>query len=173
MSKSQAIETRAFFVALEFWAFACATKPYGRRCNILGKEVMRWPWNPKLGRVKDALLTVTDNVGHYKAIDSTDKYIVWAENGSGNPIRADNRCIQQVIRGTIDYFTKEENDANVDNIQEALDDAGNILPSGICAIWKWDSIYSLCVDLGGGVMTKRSRQFYAKKMLKNEFRKVE
>ena len=77
----------------------------------------------KLGRVKDALLTVTDNVGHYKAIDSTDKYIVWAENGSGNPIRADNRCIQQVIRGTIDYFTKEENDANVDNIQEALDDA--------------------------------------------------
>lgn len=76
----------------------------------------------KLLRVKNALLTVTENVGHYKAVDSTDKYIIWAENGSGNPIRADNRCIQQVIRGTIEYFTKEENDQNVDNIQEALND---------------------------------------------------
>lgn len=37
-----------------------------------------------LQRVPEALLTVTDNVGHYRELNRTDKYIVWAEDGEGD-----------------------------------------------------------------------------------------
>ena len=34
----------------------------------------------KLKVIPEALLTVTTNVGHYEAMDKTDRYIVWAED---------------------------------------------------------------------------------------------
>ena len=37
----------------------------------------------KCKKIKEALLSVTDNVGHYEAIHKTDKYIVWAEDSEG------------------------------------------------------------------------------------------
>ena len=76
-----------------------------------------------LSNVPAALLTVTTNVGHYEAYNKTDKYIVWAEDGEAASECADNRKQQQVLQGTIDYFTKTEYDPNVGKIQEALDDA--------------------------------------------------
>lgn len=70
--------------------------------------------------VKNALLIVTDNVGHYKALKKTDKYIVWAEDSSISGY-GDNRRTTQVISGTADYFTQTENDPNVEAIESAFD----------------------------------------------------
>jgi hypothetical protein len=78
----------------------------------------------KLEIIKAALLTVTQNVGHYEAMKKTDKYIVWAEDSQGNSLWADGQMQDQVIQGTIDYFTKTENDPNVEKIQNALNERG-------------------------------------------------
>ena len=77
----------------------------------------------KLKIIPEILLTVTDNVSHYKSMNQTDKYIVWAEDSEGESVEGDDRKINQSIQGTIDYFTKEEFDSNVDKIQEVLKDA--------------------------------------------------
>lgn len=74
----------------------------------------------QLEKVKDALLTVTDNVGHYEALTKTDQYIVWAEDKEGSSVEGDNHKLEQSIQGTIDYYTKNEDDANVEAIQTAL-----------------------------------------------------
>lgn len=75
-----------------------------------------------LQTVKNAMLTVGVPVSHYTATKKPDKYIVWAEDSQGEPLWADGRMIGQVIQGTIDYFTRTENDPNVDKIQHALTD---------------------------------------------------
>lgn len=76
-----------------------------------------------LNKVKEALLTVSENVYHYTAHNQTDKYIIWAEDSESRSIKSDNRKIQQGIEGTIDYFTKEENDETTVKIQNALNAA--------------------------------------------------
>lgn len=73
-----------------------------------------------LERIERALLTVTDNVGHYEAMKKDDQYIVWAEDGSGNSLHGDNYMVHQVIQGTVDYYTRSEADENVEKIQTAL-----------------------------------------------------
>lgn len=76
-------------------------------------------WN-KIYRIRDALLTVSKDVYHFEALKKEDKYIVWAEDGEGNSGHADNKK-NQVIQGTIDYFTKDDADPVVEEIQEALE----------------------------------------------------
>ncbi len=76
-------------------------------------------WN-KIYRIRDALLTVSKDVYHFEALKKKDKYIVWAEDGEGNSGHADNKK-NQVIQGTIDYFTKDDADPAVEEIQEALE----------------------------------------------------
>ena len=49
----------------------------------------------KCKKIKEALLSVTDNVGHYEAIHKTDKYIVWAEDSEGSSVEGDDRKINQ------------------------------------------------------------------------------
>lgn len=77
---------------------------------------------PSLNTVRDALLTVSNDVFHYEAFKKSDKYIVWAEDREGSSIEADNKKIHQSIQGTIDYFTREEKDPNISKIQNALND---------------------------------------------------
>lgn len=74
----------------------------------------------QLEKVKDALLTVTENVWHYEALTKADQYIVWAEDKEGSSVEGDNYKLEQSIQGTIDYYTKNEDDANVEAIQTAL-----------------------------------------------------
>ena len=78
---------------------------------------------PCLETVKDALLTVTDNVGHYTAYDDTDKYIVWAEDGEIASLETNNYKAGQTVEGTIDYFTRDEDDVNIMAIPNALNAA--------------------------------------------------
>lgn len=74
----------------------------------------------KIKIIPEILLEITENVGHYDVIHKTDKYIVWAEDSEGSSLEADNYKTEQSIQGTIDYFTKQEYDENVDKIQAAL-----------------------------------------------------
>lgn len=77
----------------------------------------------KLQIIPETLLSVTENVFHYTAINQTDKYIVWAEDSEGSSVEGDNTKINQSIEGTIDYYTSEEFDENVDKIQDSLKEA--------------------------------------------------
>lgn len=74
----------------------------------------------KFDVLKNALLTVTDRVFHYECQKKSDRYIVWAEDGQGDTVWADGNMQQQVIQGTINYFTKTEYDEAPDRIQQAL-----------------------------------------------------
>lgn len=74
----------------------------------------------KLMKIPEILKAVTEDVFHYEAMHVTDKYIVWAEDSEGSSVEGDNRKINQSIEGTIDYYTSEEFDENVDKIQAVL-----------------------------------------------------
>ena len=70
----------------------------------------------------DILVTVGVPVNHYNAIKKPDKYIVWAEDNQADSLYSDDAMQEQVLQGTIDYFTKTEFDTNFDKIQQALID---------------------------------------------------
>lgn len=74
----------------------------------------------KLMKISEILKTITDDVSHYEAMHKKDRYIVWAEDSEGSSVEGDDKKINQSIQGTIDYFTKQDFDENVDKIQEAL-----------------------------------------------------
>lgn len=74
----------------------------------------------KLSDLRDALLEVIPDVFHYKARAKPDKYIVWAEDSEAGSLEADDKKEEQVLQGTIDYFTKMEYDPNFQLIQEKL-----------------------------------------------------
>ena len=77
-----------------------------------------------LEAVANALLTVTENVGHYTAWDDSDRYVVWAEDMESAQLVADNYKPWHTIEGTIDYFTRNEDDENIGKIPQALNHAG-------------------------------------------------
>ena len=76
-----------------------------------------------LKQIKEALLTVTPNVFHYEGDNRNDKYIVWAEEQEISTLNADNTKEAKAIQGTIDYFTKADEDSTVDKIETALTEA--------------------------------------------------
>lgn len=76
-----------------------------------------------LSALEAALRTVTDKVFRYLAFGAEDQYIVWAEDGQSVALWADGQMQEQVIEGTIDYFTRTEGDQNVAKIQSALNAA--------------------------------------------------
>lgn len=86
----------------------------------------------KLTDLRDALLEVTSNVYHYEAWAKPDKYIVWAEDGEADSLNTDDQKTEQVIQGTIDYFTKMEYDPNFELIQAKL--------NSINMSWKLNSV---------------------------------
>lgn len=74
-----------------------------------------------LETVKNALLSILTDVYHHTGpANKPDKYIVWAEDGAGEVVHADNAIVYQAIEGTVDYYTKAEDDPNFDRIQDAM-----------------------------------------------------
>lgn len=60
---------------------------------------------------------------HYtKAVNASLPYLVWAEYGEMDDFNADNRKAEQVIGGSVHYFTKTEYDSVIDGIQAMLND---------------------------------------------------
>lgn len=76
--------------------------------------------NSKVNVIRNLLNKISDNVYHYECMKKKDRYIVWAEDGEGNSVEADNRKENQSIQGTIDFYTKYEEDYMVEDIQAAL-----------------------------------------------------
>lgn len=77
----------------------------------------------QINQIKEALLNVDVKVFHFYALHPPERYIVWAEDGEGEVLTADNQKVGQVISGTIDFFTKKEQDTAVGKIQQVLSDA--------------------------------------------------
>lgn len=80
-----------------------------------------------LKRIKDALNTTSANgsVYHFtRPKDKLDRWVVWQEDGESESHRANNRKVEQQIHGTIDCYTLQEFDPLLDEIQNALNDAG-------------------------------------------------
>lgn len=73
--------------------------------------------------VRDALLSVLSNVGHYREHKKKPPYCVWAEDGAIG-LRGDNGTVEQALTGTVHYFTLRENDPNIQKIQIAFNAAG-------------------------------------------------
>lgn len=69
-----------------------------------------------------ALAEITPYCYHYwrSAPKGVKKYIVWAEDSEMNSFEADNLKQRQGLTGTIDFFTLEEFDGIVDEIQDCL-----------------------------------------------------
>ena len=59
---------------------------------------------------------------HYRRTNRKEApYIVWSEDGEGETdLNTDNRKNEQHIHGYLDYFTLEEYDDRVDQIQEVF-----------------------------------------------------
>lgn len=72
-------------------------------------------------------LTAIDGlkVYHYWHPRLTAPFCIWAEDGEGDSLNANNHKKEQVISGTIDYFTRTEFDEMVDNIQNAINSLEN------------------------------------------------
>lgn len=78
----------------------------------------------KLQTIRDALLTIGVPVHHFYAIDESNAYIVWAEEGQADAVWTDNRMEDQALSGTVDYFTRTEFDQNFVRIQRVLNNIG-------------------------------------------------
>lgn len=76
-----------------------------------------------LERVMNALLTVSEDVSHYTAPEDSTRYIVWAEDSEVAALVADNYKPGQTIEGTIDLYTKNEDDTWIEAIPNALNAA--------------------------------------------------
>jgi len=76
--------------------------------------------------LRDLLLTIGPPVFRYFATGQTGPYIVWAEDSEGDTVHADGRKVERAITGTIDYFTKTEDDPVVKQIETALDRADGL-----------------------------------------------
>lgn len=74
--------------------------------------------------VKTALLSVSENVGKFEAIDATKTHIVYGFDTEGSSFDANNKKAQQVLQGTIDLYALPGDEDVFDQIQKALNDAG-------------------------------------------------
>lgn len=75
-----------------------------------------------LETVRDTLAAL-GNFGHYEAVDTSQPYGVWAEDSESGKLVADNYKPGQTIQGTIDWFTKDEDDPMISAIPVALNGA--------------------------------------------------
>ena len=60
--------------------------------------------NSKIKIIRDTLLKVSDNVGHYEAKEKNDQYIVWAEDSEGSSVEGDNRKQEALIDAEISFY---------------------------------------------------------------------
>ena len=82
--------------------------------------------NSKLMKIRDALTSIDGlKVYHYWRTRQNPPYCIWQEDGEGESLHTNNHKSEQVISGTVDYFTLNEYDQNIENIQETLNSLEN------------------------------------------------
>lgn len=78
----------------------------------------------RLDVIQSALTALTDAVYHYHAPpNSAAPYIVWAEDNA-NDFEADNIHTESADQGTVDLYTKQEDDPLMESIPAALNGTG-------------------------------------------------
>lgn len=81
----------------------------------------------KLTKIRDALTSIDGlAVYHYWHPRLQAPYLIWAEENEGDSLWTSNHKKEQVIEGTIDYFTKTDLDPMVDVIQNKLNEIENL-----------------------------------------------
>lgn len=70
-------------------------------------------------------LQVTDQVSHGERMQS-ERYFVWQEDGAADCI-LDGRHAEKAVTGSTDLFTKQEFDPWKDKMEQAFDNAPDIL----------------------------------------------
>ena len=73
-----------------------------------------------IAEVEAALLSVSDNVGHFFPIDGNKTHIIYAEDTEASSQSGDNHKLAQAVQGTIDLYAKPDDVGMADQIQEAL-----------------------------------------------------
>ena len=85
-----------------------------------------------LAPLQEALAALTDRCYHYVAApNSSAPYLVWMEDGD-NDLNADNAHGETCITGTVDLYTRTENDQLMQSVHDAL--------TGIGAAWLLNSV---------------------------------
>lgn len=80
----------------------------------------------KIKKIAEALTSIEGlKVYHYYRTQLEAPYCIWSEDMEGNSLQTSNHKVEQAINGTIDYFTQEEFDENIDAIQDALNGVEN------------------------------------------------
>lgn len=88
----------------------------------------------QLIKIKDALTSIDGlRVYHYWHPRLEAPYCIWAEEGEGESLWTSNHLQEQVIVGSVDYFTKVDFDPMVDEIQAKLNGVENLA-------WKLDTV---------------------------------
>lgn len=81
----------------------------------------------KIKKIQNALTSIEGlAVYHYWHPRLQAPYCIWAEDSEGTSINGNNHKAEQVISGTIDYFTKDEFDVMVETIQNKLNETENV-----------------------------------------------
>lgn len=75
-----------------------------------------------LQQFKDMILTLGIPAFHHFAEKQTGNYIIWAEDNERGQLKGDNKMVAQTLEGTLDYFTKNEFDSTVFDIQNLFND---------------------------------------------------
>ena len=83
-------------------------------------------------KIIEAHRAVTDQVSHQARMQST-RYFVWQEEGTRD-LKAGGRTAERVMVGTTDLYTKQEFDPWAEQLDEALDNAPDVLA------WRRESI---------------------------------
>ena len=78
------------------------------------------PISTKLKIVRNTLTAVSKKVYHYARPSDITDCILWSEDAEDNSFDANNGKQEQIIHGTIDFFTKTEYHKTIDDIQSAL-----------------------------------------------------
>lgn len=78
-------------------------------------------FSEKLKRMRDALTAIDGlTVYHYFRPQMQAPFCVWAEDGESESQWGNNHMLEQVLSGTVDYYTHDEYDGVIDLIQDAL-----------------------------------------------------
>ena len=76
----------------------------------------------KLKAFSQSVSGISGEVFHYRRTKLPPPYTVWQEEGADS-MPANNSVVEQNPSGTLDYYTKQEYDPRVDEIQTVLTDA--------------------------------------------------
>lgn len=80
----------------------------------------------QLKQIRDALTSIEGlKVYHYWRTQQQPPYCIWQEDGEGDSLHTNNHKSEQVISGTVDYFTLNEYDEMIEAIQTALNSLEN------------------------------------------------